>query len=251
MVMDHLCGLLGHDLGGRRIVVFNSHMDWDHVWGNCFFGCNSTGCDIVSHRLCRESLSDDRIWNHMAEQNRECMNGSVQRILPNVTFDECLEFADEGVRFFHSPGHTSDSASCLDQVDNVLFAGDNLEAPLPCLAWHCLDEYLSTLEIYSDIQADIVIGAHNGVMNSEQIQSCEDYILELFRDEELVFTDRKMEETHKGNLRRIFASDMEDKAPSVLGPNFSMDSLHLALQANWNRSFPEFRKAMEKWLKSS
>ena len=34
------------------VMVFNSHSDWDHIWGNCAF----PGSCIIAHETCRQRM---------------------------------------------------------------------------------------------------------------------------------------------------------------------------------------------------
>ena len=104
----------------KDVVVFNTHFHYDHIWGNSSF----PDAMIISHNLCRDEMP---VHHGEALKNYgDHVRGDVELVLPNVVFDERLEFVEEGVVFFHSPGHTADSATCLDLVDKVLIVGGTI-----------------------------------------------------------------------------------------------------------------------------
>lgn len=141
-------------LTNKEFIVFNSHFHWDHIWGNCAFFSSL----IVSHNACRELIAQE--GESELQQYAEYAQGDVTIVYPNVTFTECILFPDEDVQFFYTPGHTKDSASCLDLTDNTLFVGDNVEAPIPYLFYEDLTAYIRTLQTYLDINPETIIPGH-------------------------------------------------------------------------------------------
>lgn len=155
---------------GKPIILFNSHADWDHIWGNCAFDSSL----IIAHRACRARIlyeGQAKLAEHASFQR-----GQIQLVLPNLTFEERLGFPEEGVEFFHSPGHTADSATCYDRVDRVLFVGDNIEDPIPYLTPGFLDHYQVTLHHYLQMRADVVIPGHGEVATRDLIRRNLEYI---------------------------------------------------------------------------
>jgi cyclase len=151
------------DSGNLPIVVFNSHADYDHYWGNCAF----VGSDIVSHELCKKRIlfeSEDALIKHANEKK-----GEVLIVPPTITFQDTLRFENDEVIFFYSPGHTIDSSSCFDKKDRVLFVGDNVESPIPYLNHANFDQYIKTLEMYLEIDSKAMIAGHDPVMQSSDL----------------------------------------------------------------------------------
>ncbi|MHA1943339.1 MAG: MBL fold metallo-hydrolase [Candidatus Thorarchaeota archaeon] len=140
--------------GDRPLIVFNSHGDYDHYWGNAAFD----NALIIGHEECRERI--------MAEsetaliENQEQKKGEVIIKAPTEVFLDRLSFPDDGVTFFHTPGHTIDSASCFDEVDKVLFIGDNVETPLPYVYSTDIAQFYNTLKSYLEIEWDVMIASH-------------------------------------------------------------------------------------------
>ena len=107
------------------IIVINTHSHWDHVYGNWKF--EGKALQIIAHKLCLE-LMNSRDWDFdVAElaKRGSIMLGEVHKHLPNVLIDAPLHFPDDGVLIFPNPGHSPDSISILDEVDKVLYVGDN------------------------------------------------------------------------------------------------------------------------------
>ncbi|MGE5494108.1 MAG: MBL fold metallo-hydrolase [Burkholderiales bacterium] len=162
-VIDTGCGpanvlpLMEH-IKGKLVVVINTHYHWDHVWGNCTFPDSL----VISHPLCRSVVKDK--WDEMITGNARYIAGNVHMRLPDVTFEGSIYFDDDGIRIWHTPGHTADSISVYDEQDCVLNAGDNIgDTPqeiVPSL--DCPREvYIKTLESYKSVKFETCISGHN------------------------------------------------------------------------------------------
>ena len=105
----------------KPIVVINTHHDWDHAAGNWVFE-NSM---IIAHKLCYELM--DKHWDDMirwAVEHKCYFMGETRKCLPNLLFENTMQFPEDGIIIFHSPGHTVDGISVYDTVDKVLYTGD-------------------------------------------------------------------------------------------------------------------------------
>ena len=136
------------------IVVFNSHGDYDHYWGNAAFN----GAHIIGHELCRKRVLKEH--EQAIQENVEQKKGEVILKAPSLVFSERLSFPDDEVTFFHTPGHTVDSSSCLDDRDRVLFVGDNVETPLPYVYNADITQFYNTSKSYLEIDWDVMIASH-------------------------------------------------------------------------------------------
>ena len=148
----------------KKTIVINTHYHWDHIWGNASFKDDI----IVSHKLCRELIQSN--WDEMLQQNSQYCYGNVRMYLPDLIFEKELYFAEDRIRLFHSPGHTEDSISILDEEEKVLILGDNIgdsmEELLPSI--HCSQEiYRDTLKKYEQMNFDICISGHSDVLEKE------------------------------------------------------------------------------------
>jgi glyoxylase-like metal-dependent hydrolase (beta-lactamase superfamily II) len=140
---------------GKPFVAFNTHADYDHIWGNQVFQ-NSL---IVAHE---SALRRIRMQGEEGFKTyRDHMMGAVKLTPPNLVFRKKITFAEDGVEFFYTPGHTGDSSSCFDSVDGVLLPGDNLEAPYPYVNLLNLKEYVQSLEEYTRLDTKVIIAGHD------------------------------------------------------------------------------------------
>lgn len=181
----------------KPIIIFNSHSDYDHIWGNCAFEKKI----IISHTKCREIIIEKGM--NVLKNYENYKNGEVILKLPNLTFDNKIIFEDDNIEFFYTPGHTIDSASCFDKKDMVIFSGDLFEDPIPYLGYHKLEEYIKTIELLKKTNTTI-ISAHSGIINESLINKNLLYIKDVYSGKELYFKDDKIQEIHNFNIKNIF-----------------------------------------------
>lgn len=154
----------------EQMVIFNSHSDWDHVWGNCEFSHNL----IIGHSTCRDRLKERGEYDLISHSSMT--RGIVTITLPNMTFDSRLTFEEDDVEFIYAPGHTIDSSLCFDRKDSILYVGDLVEDPIPYLDYERTDLYLNTLEMLLTFPADIMVSAHSGIIVRDLIRANIAYI---------------------------------------------------------------------------
>ena len=141
------------------LIVFNSHSDFDHFWGN-----NAFKDDIIIS-TCK--AKENMMKNDYTEESLYFTMPSL--IFPNVCFKKKIFFNKENVEFFYSPGHTDDSASCFFAKEKILFAGDNLEYPHPYIDINFLDNHIKTLLFYKKLDPKIIIPGHGEVSFDKKI----------------------------------------------------------------------------------
>lgn len=139
----------------KPYIVFNTHADYDHFWGNQSF----EGSIIIAH---------EQAFKRVRTQGKQGLHqysaqaiGTVRLTPPNLVFRKRIAFIEEGVEFFYTPGHTGDSSSCYDSNDKVLLPGDNLEAPYPYINLLNLKEYTQSLEEYKRLETKAIIPGHD------------------------------------------------------------------------------------------
>lgn len=179
---------------GKPVVVFNTHYHWDHIWGNCAF----PGAAVVSHSMTRAKMAE--VGAKELEAYERYRRGQVELVLPDQTFDSRLNFEEDGVEFFHSPGHTEDSASCYDRIDQVLLVGDNVELPLPYLYWNNLERYLKTLEGYLKLGAKRVIAGHHPLVTGDIIRGNIEYLKDFASGRAERYLQGESRNTHAQNI---------------------------------------------------
>ena len=127
--------LVKDDLAGRRLLVVNTHADYDHAWGNATFADDGAyPAPIIATRLARDRLlgqeSRDRL-ERMRQQD-ETLN-EVRLVPPTLTFegDFQIDGGDLTVQLLATPGHTPDHVSIWIPELNLVLAGDAAEFPFP------------------------------------------------------------------------------------------------------------------------
>jgi glyoxylase-like metal-dependent hydrolase (beta-lactamase superfamily II) len=183
-----------------RVVIFNSHSDWDHIWGNCAF----PGSCIIGQERCRERMEERGEYDLV--ENNSLKRGDVRITPPNLLFSTRLFLEDEEIEFSYAPGHTADSAICYDRTDSVLYLGDLVEDPIPYLDAGDLDQYLVTLRSLITHPAQILVSGHSGIVTRDLIVKNMKYISDIrdgIRVDSRIFTG--YEQVHQWNLnQRIF-----------------------------------------------
>ncbi len=239
--MDCVLKFLGENCPDHEVIVINSHYDWDHVWGNCAFESKL----IIAHEKCYEKLSSDFIWDNMIQNSGSFQCGSVKKVLPNMVFSNVLHFPGEGVKLITTPGHTDCSISVWDQNDKVLFVGDNLEDPLPCLQWWELDKYLQTLDLYKSMEFDVLLASHNSVIKEELIQSNADYISKVANKIPLKFDNPSSQYMHDFNCRLSMASFYEEQGKR--SKDFLLEKFWQLFEDNLESPFHDFERVMKNY----
>ncbi|MBM3292490.1 MBL fold metallo-hydrolase [Candidatus Bathyarchaeota archaeon] len=191
--------LFEEGISDKPFIVFNSHADYDHYWGNQEFSDSW----IIAH---------DSSYKRIQTQGKESLTryekmqrGEVKITLPNLLFRKKLTLPEDKIEFFHSPGHTGDSASCWDQVDRVLFVGDNLESPFPQINLLNLKEWQTSLEEYTKIDPKTIITGHTVIQNNKNLLTNNyDYIKNI-QSLKINYTNFSENEklVHFRNVRRI------------------------------------------------
>lgn len=188
--------------GKKDYVIFNSHSHWDHIWGNSLFHNHL----IVSHEKCRAFIQlegEEEMKAHADSYAKE----QVEIVLPNVTFSHNMVFEDDEVEFFYSPGHSEDSSSCYDRQEKILFVGDNVEAPLPSLSWHNMEQYILTLQDYLEMDVKDIVISHGPVINRSLIRDNIAYLFNLKRHNKLTFSEDDIMHKHHDNLKFLNHGD--------------------------------------------
>ncbi|MGY5877132.1 MAG: hypothetical protein RTU30_15380, partial [Candidatus Thorarchaeota archaeon] len=158
---------------------------------------------IYSHESCFTRLRDEgevSLIKHAAFQR-----GEVKLVFPNQPFPDRVVFDNGNIEFFYSPGHTTDSVSCIDRVDRVLFVGDNVESPIPIIYSADTDRYLATLTEYLTMEWDILVASHDPVLFNDSLIHENIKYLEGVRNWDIDLSEMEgpMKDGHVSNLARI------------------------------------------------
>jgi cyclase len=147
----------------KPIIVFLSHADYDHIWGNGAF----KEATIIAHASCYERIHDQS--TNDLERFKSHKRGTVELVEPNLLFSHDLLYPKDGIKIYHTPGHTRDSSSLYDAHDRTVFVGDNIEHPFPYLNDANFDEYLGSLQSYLDYNPSYVVSGHDPAMNNTRL----------------------------------------------------------------------------------
>ena len=123
-------------LGGRQLLVVNTHADYDHCWGNALF--EQPGgphpAPIIGHTLTAERLRGTTERAALARRQREDARfASVRLVPPTITFEQRLmiDGGDLTLELFHTPGHTPDHCAGWVPELRLALGGDATEYPIP------------------------------------------------------------------------------------------------------------------------
>ncbi len=153
----------GFETKDKKRIVFNSHYHYDHIWGNSVFRDDT----ILAHETCRGLIQQH--GEDSLKKYGEHAKGKVVLTYPNLHFNQRIEFSEEQVIFFHSPGHTEDSSSCLDVKDEVLFVGDNVETPIPFFYQPSFKTYEATMKEYALLKWNTMIASHDPLLKDDTL----------------------------------------------------------------------------------
>lgn len=193
-VMQLINKYIKTEYGDKQKIVVNTHSHWDHVWGNSSFLSDI----IISHVLCKKYMEQDGLG--ALEEYEEYKKGHIILTYPNLTFTDKIYFEDDNVLIYYTPGHTDDEISIIDLEDKVLFAGDNLERPIPYLISKDLNQYIETLEGYLNLDVEIIIGGHTTCEDKSLIKDNLYYIKKVLMGSTVEFEKGEYAKYHKTNM---------------------------------------------------
>jgi len=228
----------------KEFLVFNSHSDWDHIWGNCAF----MDAVIIGHETAKIRMLE--IGNHELNRLTKFHNGDIKLKYPNLTFSDKLTLEDEEIEFIYAPGHTIDSSLCFDRRDSVLFVGDLVEFPIPYLDYYHLDTFIKTLEFIKQFPAKIKLSAHSGIINEELIERNLSYIQGIQLGQPIAADMVGLSaEVHQYNLNNRLLLKYEPLIREKYGKNFDYTSYKSNFLDLGQVNSEDFIVLLEKYLK--
>lgn len=173
---------LGASTHDRPLIVINSHMDWDHFWGNAAIAGTAP---IIAHanaleRLCAPEAAAT-LATKAAEESRFT---EAEIVTPSITFsgDLTLNGGDLTLHLLHTPGHTPDHVAVWIPEISTLLAADAVEDPVPCV-WDDTPESLrllrASLARLKALAAKVVVPAHGRTTTPDAIDRNIAYFDEL------------------------------------------------------------------------
>lgn len=147
----------------RPMMVVNSHMDWDHFWGNAIVAGRHP---IIAHAEALMRLADPSAAATLAESIAEDRRFSLVSIVPpDLTFSGSMTLygGDLSFELIHTPGHTPDHMSVWIPKLRTCLAVDAVEWPIPEVWSEKADdlrELRASLRRIQNLDATFVITAH-------------------------------------------------------------------------------------------
>jgi glyoxylase-like metal-dependent hydrolase (beta-lactamase superfamily II) len=166
--------------------LVNTHMHWDHTFGNARF----PEAIVVGHRDCRRRLLEEGAETRARIQAAEGLQeeirrhvGGVEIVPPTVTFLDSIRLhVDErpiDLRWL-GRGHTDNDVTVT--VDDVCFAGDLVEegAP-PAFGDSYPEDWVATLDRLLDELPPTVVPGHGDVVGPSFVHEQRDRIEQAIR----------------------------------------------------------------------
>lgn len=176
--------LCAPELARRQLLCVNSHADWDHTWGNGYFG-DARSVPILAHDHCRQRMLSEEAHRDLAEyQARYPVFRNVTLVPPSLTFSERLTIVDGDltIELLHAPGHCPDQIVAWLPDLSLLLAFDAVEKPIPGI--HdaaCAPLMFSTLARLAALNAQHVLCSHGKTSSPALIQANLTYLREIER----------------------------------------------------------------------
>ncbi len=225
--------IIENNLARKELVIFNSHSDYDHNWGNCAFEDKLIIAQEAN--LSRFKLRGE----YDLEMKSRFQNGRVKLVYPNMIFKEKLYFADDEIEFIYLPGHSRDSAICLDHQDSAVYVGDLVEAPIPIILWHDLEAYIQSLKYLKSLSVDRYIASHSGLVEKKLIEENLEYIQNLAQEKDLNFADEGINKVHKFNQKNLLMQRFQETAQEKLGARFDFKDFKIAFWQELDSSYDD------------
>ncbi|PDT14030.1 MBL fold metallo-hydrolase [Rhizobium sp. J15] len=156
----------------RPLIVVNSHMDWDHFWGNAAIAGRAP---IIAHAAALDRLRDPATRQVLQDKaGEEARFRDVELIGPDITFSGSmvLNGGDLTLELIHTPGHTPDHLAVWIPELRVCLAVDAVEYPVPEVWSRSADDLRlirASLERIRDLDARLVIPAHGGTCSPSTV----------------------------------------------------------------------------------
>ncbi|RFB88440.1 MBL fold metallo-hydrolase [Rhizobium leguminosarum bv. trifolii] len=166
--------LLEEKAAARPLIVINSHMDWDHFWGNAAIAGRAP---IIAHTAALDRLRDPAAQQVLKDKmNQESRFQNVELIGPDITFSGAmvLNGGDLTLELIHTPGHTPDHIAVWIPELRTCLAVDAVEYPIPEVWSRTAGDLRlirSSLQRIRDLDARLVIPAHGQTSSPSTVKA--------------------------------------------------------------------------------
>lgn len=180
VVMQHV----QHDLAGRQLLVVNSHADWDHAWGNCYFSGEYAAL-IIAHDYCLVRMQSDEAHTELVDyQQRYPVFRNVVLAPPTITFSDhfTIHGGDLTIELLPAPGHHPDHIAAWIPELQILLAFDAVEKPLPVMEDSAsVSPMFATLTHFLALKPEQVLCSHGKSTSPTLVQDNLTYLREVER----------------------------------------------------------------------
>lgn len=158
----------------RPLIVINSHLDWDHFWGNAAIAGRAP---IIAHDTAIRRFRDPATRRTLDEKAAgDPLFADVELIAPTIGFDGdmLLDGGDLTLRLIHTPGHTPDHIVVFIPEIRTCLAVDAVEDPIPEV-WSSNPQDLrllrASLETIRQLDCEFVVLAHGQTASPQTVIS--------------------------------------------------------------------------------
>lgn len=176
------------NLAGRQLLVVNSHADWDHSWGNCYF-TGEHAAPIIAHDYCLVRMQSDEAHTGLRDyQQRFPVFRNVVLVPPTITFSDhfTIHGGDLTIELLPAPGHHPDHIAAWIPELRLLLAFDAVEKPLPVMEDAAsVQPMFATLTRFLALQPAQVLCSHGKSTTPALVQDNLTYLREIERQSRL------------------------------------------------------------------
>jgi glyoxylase-like metal-dependent hydrolase (beta-lactamase superfamily II) len=199
---------VSNELYGRSLLCIDSHADWDHAWGNCYFtGVNVA--PIIAHEHCLTRLQSAEAHIELLDfQQRSSTFKNVFLLPPTIIFKQSFTIHDSNltIEILHAPGHHLDQIVAWMPELRLLLAFDAVEDPLPLIEGaNCVPYMFTTLEQLIALQPARVLCSHGKTTSPDQAKQNLAYVREIERRCKAVLQERR-----PGEMKLVHVSELID-----------------------------------------
>ncbi len=162
--------------GRRRMLVVNTHADYDHCWGNQLFAGPLAvhPAPVIGHErsLPIFTAATSRDFWTQCRQEEPAIFGEVLLTPPTLTFSGrfTIHGGDLTIEIIETPGHTPDHTALYLPEINTLLAADGAELPYPGARYaEHLPQMRASLSALSALGAETVLYCHAPVTMGPQL----------------------------------------------------------------------------------
>ncbi len=180
--MDFVMRAVEDDLKERQILVVNSHADWDHAWGNCYF-TGEHAAPIIAQAHGFDRLRSEGAVADLKEFQEQYSTFSTVALTPaTMTFKHTLTIhgGDLTIELLPAPGHHFDHIAAWLPEIRLLLAFDAVENPIPCLNEVAgVQTMFTTLESFLALHPQRVLCSHGKTTGVDMVEKNLAYLREI------------------------------------------------------------------------